>query len=51
MDEPTVYLEKMTEVLERLDASEQYLKQFRSSGQGFELESASLQLRKPPVSE
>jgi hypothetical protein len=46
MDEPTVYLEKMTEVLERLDASEQYLKQFRSSGQGFELKSASLQLRK-----
>lgn len=46
MAEPTVYLEKMTEVLERLVASEQYLAQFNCSGRAFELESASLQLRK-----
>jgi hypothetical protein len=46
MDEPTVYLEKMAEALERISASEQYLAQFRNSGRMFELESAALQLRK-----
>jgi hypothetical protein len=46
MDNPTVYLDKMTEALNRLQKSEQYLAQFVKSTSVFELESATLQLRK-----
>jgi hypothetical protein len=46
MDEPKIYLEKMTEALERLKASEEYLSAHMGSPNRFALESAALQLRK-----
>jgi hypothetical protein len=46
MDEPKIYLDLMTQALERLTASEKYLKAYRELGQLCELESATLQLRK-----
>ena len=45
-DEPTVYLDLMTQALERLSASEKYLAVYNSLGLLWELESAALQLRK-----
>lgn len=46
MDEPKIYLDLMTQALERLTASEKYLAAYESCGQLCELESAALQLRK-----
>lgn len=46
MDEPKIYLEKMTEALERLNACEEYLSANTESKKRFALESAALQLRK-----
>lgn len=46
MDEPKIYLDLMTQALERLAASEKYLAAYQALGQLCELESATLQLRK-----
>lgn len=46
MDEPKIYLEKMTEALERLNACEGYLSAHVGGVNRFALESAALQLRK-----
>jgi hypothetical protein len=46
MDEPKIYLDLMTQALERLTASEKYLATYKSHAQLCELESAALQLRK-----
>jgi hypothetical protein len=46
MNEPKIYLEKMTEALERLNACEEYLAAHAESIKRFSLESAALQLRK-----
>ena len=46
MDEPKIYLDLMTQALDRLAASEKYLAAYKSHGQLCELESAALQLRK-----
>lgn len=46
MDEPKIYLDLMTQALDRLTASERYLASFSMSSQLCELESAALQLRK-----
>jgi hypothetical protein len=46
MDEPKIYLEKMTEALDRLNACEDYLSAHVDGINRFALESAALQLRK-----
>lgn len=46
MDEPKIYLEKMTEALDRLNASEEYLAAHAGCQNHVALESAALQLRK-----
>lgn len=46
MDEPKMYLELMTQALERLRASENYLSAYESLKRLYDLESAALQLRK-----
>lgn len=46
MDEPKIYLEKMTEALDRLNACEDYLSACTEDKKRFALESAALQLRK-----
>ena len=46
MDEPKIYLDLMTQALDRLTASEKYLAAYKTHGQLCELESAALQLRK-----
>jgi len=46
MDEPRIYLEKMSEALDRLNACEDYLASHVEGLNRFALESAALQLRK-----
>lgn len=46
MDEPKIYLDLMTQALDRLTASEKYLTAYRLHSQLCELESSALQLRK-----
>jgi hypothetical protein len=46
MNEPKIYLDKMVEALDRLNASEHYLLKHQETANKFELESAVLQLRK-----
>lgn len=46
MNEPKIYLDLMAEALDRLGASEKYLKLYVELGNKCELESAALQMRK-----